>query len=292
LPSPVQFPRLALLGVGYIGGSAALAARQAGLVGQIVGYDTDSQATQAARQAGIVDTVATSPEDAARGASLVLLAAPVQSLDGLVRRLAAVLADDATVIDVGSVKTSVVLAAEAVLPGGQFVGCHPMAGAEFSGVDAADADIFAGRVCFICPARNAKCDAIATAHAFWRGIGCQTLAIDPEIHDRLMAAQSHLPHVAAFALSAALASDLPFLETSATPASPTTSLRDTTRIASSGPKVWRDILLANASHVLPLIRELEKCVGEIGAAVAAGDGVALESVLSIGQTCRRRLVKE
>jgi prephenate dehydrogenase len=292
LESHVHFPRLALLGVGYIGGSAALAARRAGIVGQIVGYDTDLQATLAAQQVGVVDIVAASPEDAARGASLVLLAAPVRSLEVLTRRLAAVLAADAAVLDVGSVKTAVVLAAEAALPGGQFVGCHPMAGAEFSGVEAADADIFAGRVCFVCPARNARPGAMAAALSFWRAIGCQTLTIDPETHDRLMAGQSHLPHVAAFALSAALASDLAFFATTASPASPTTSLRDTTRIASSGPKVWRDILLANTSHVLPLIRELEKCVGDIGAAVAAGDGTALEALLATGQACRRRLVKE
>ena len=95
-----------------------------------------------------------------------------------------------------------------------------------------------------------------------------------------MAAQSHLPHVAAFALAAALASDLSFLESSSTPANSATSLRDTTRIASSGPKVWRDILLANAHHVLPRIEQLEKCVGDIRAAVAAGDGAALEHLLT------------
>jgi prephenate dehydrogenase len=292
LQSQVHFPRLALLGVGYIGGSAALAARRAGVVGHVIGYDTNPQATLAARQSGIVDIVAASPEDAARGASLILLAAPVQSLAVLVRSLAPSLASDATVIDVGSVKSAVVLAAEAALPDGQFVGCHPMAGAEFSGVEAADADIYPGRVCFVCPARNATAAAVVAAQGFWRGIGCQTLTIDPELHDRLMAAQSHLPHVAAFALAAALASDLSFLESFVTPANSATSLRDTTRIASSGPKVWRDILLANAHHVLPRIEQLEKCVGDIRAAVAAGDGAALEHLLTAGQACRQRLVKE
>lgn len=292
MESQAHFPRLALLGVGYIGGSAVLAARRAGVIGQVVGYDIDPRATMAAQRAGIVDTIAASPEAAVRSASLVLLAAPVQSLAALVQSLAPSLASDATVIDVGSVKSAVMLAAEAALPGGQFVGCHPMAGAEFSGVEAADADIYPGRVCFVCPARNATADAVSAAHGFWRGIGCQTLAIDPEIHDRLMAAQSHLPHVAAFALAAALAPDLSFLESFVTPANSATSLRDTTRIASSGPKVWRDILLANAHHVLPRIEQLEKCVGDIRAAVAAGDGAALERLLTAGQACRQRLVKE
>jgi prephenate dehydrogenase len=107
-----------------------------------------------------------------------------------------------------------------------------------------------------------------------------------------MAAQSHLPHVAAFALAAALAPELPFLESSETAASPTTSLRDTTRIAASGPAVWRDILLANAKNVLPLIEQLGSRVDGIRRAVASGDGEALERILAAGQACRQQLVKE
>lgn len=241
---------------------------------------------------GIIDAACASPQEAVAGASLVLLAAPVRSMEALLRAMAPALAADTTVIDVGSVKAGIVGAAEKVLPAGCFVGCHPMAGAEFSGVEAADANIFAGRVCFICPSRGARAPAVAAAGAFWRGLGCQTATIEPEIHDRLMAAQSHLPHVAAFALAGALASAVPFLETTTTAASPTTSLRDTTRIAASGPAVWRDILLANATHVLPLIQELETRVAEIKSAVATGDGEALERILATAQSCRKRLVKE
>jgi prephenate dehydrogenase len=120
-----------------------------------------------------------------------------------------------------------------------------MAGAEYSGVEAANGEIFAGRVCFICPGPSAQACALAAAHEFWRSLSCQAVTLDAEIHDRLMAAQSHLPHVAAFALAAALLPAMPFLESTSTAASPTTSLRDTTRIAASGPAIWRDILLAN-----------------------------------------------
>ena len=287
-----QLPRLALLGVGYIGGSAALAARRAGVVGEVVGYDPSPAAAAAATRMGIIDTVAASPEEAVNGAAIVLLAAPVRSMEALLSAIAPALLFEATVFDVGSVKEGIVAAAEALLPAGRFVGCHPMAGAEFSGVEAADASIFSGRVCFICPSRNADASATEAAHAFWRGVGCQTATIEPGIHDRLMAAQSHLPHVAAFALAGALVPTLPFLESTTKAASPTTSLRDTTRIAASGPGVWRDILLANATHVLPLIRELEKCVAEIKSAVATGDGEALERILAAAQSCRKRLVKE
>jgi prephenate dehydrogenase len=292
LQTHAPLPRLALLGVGYIGGSAALAARRAGVVGKIVGYDPSPEATQAAIRLGIIDATSATPLEAVAGASLVLLAAPVRSMESLLAAIAPGLASDATVIDVGSVKAGIVLAAESALPAGCFVGCHPMAGAEFSGVKAAEANIFFGRVCFICPTRNAHASAIAAAHAFWSGVGCQTVAIVPETHDRLMAAQSHLPHVAAFALAGALVPAIPFLEGTTTAASPTTSLRDTTRIAASGPAVWRDILLANATHVLPLIQELETYVAEIKTAVAAGDGDGLERILAAAQSCRKRLVKE
>jgi prephenate dehydrogenase len=133
---------------------------------------------------------------------------------------------------------------------------------------------------------------VADACDFWTAVGCQAVVIDPEVHDRLMAAQSHLPHVAAFALAAALAPELPFLDAAPAAASPTTSLRDTTRIAASGPAVWRDILLANGKHVLPLVQGLAGRVAAIAQAVAAGDGDALLRILAEGQACRRRLVKE
>ena len=262
------------------------------MVGRVVGYDPDSLTTSAAVRKGAIDEIAGSPEEAVRGASLVLLAAPVASLPSLFARIAPAIAPEATVIDVGSVKAAIVDAAAVEFPLGQFVGCHPMAGAEFFGVDAADAGIFPGRVCFVCPPGNARPVSVSAAHDFWVGIGCRTVVIDPAIHDRVMAAQSHLPHVAAFALAAALAPELPFLETHGTEASPTTSLRDTTRIAASGPAVWRDILLANAKHVLPLIEQLEGRVAELGRAVASGDGEGLERILSAGQGSRRRLVKE
>lgn len=286
------FPRCALLGVGYIGGSAALAGRRAGLLDRVVGYDPDPTAVAAALRRGVIAESAATPEAAVRDASLVLLAAPVQSLPALLVGSAAVLAPEATVIDVGSVKSALVAAAATAVPTGQFVGCHPMAGAEFCGADRADGGIFAGRVCFLCPPPNVRASAVAAARDFWTALGCQTVLIDPEIHDRLMAAQSHLPHVAAFALAAALVPELGFLDGAPTVASPTSSLRDTTRIAASGPAVWRDILLANGKHVLPLIRGLAGRTDAIARAVAAGDGEGLLRILAEGQACRQRLVKE
>jgi prephenate dehydrogenase len=291
LETPIRFSRLALLGVGYIGGSAALAARRAGLVDHVTGYDPKTSAGTTALASGVIDSIAFAPDEAVRDADLVLLAAPVCAIPALLYAAAPTIPSTATVIDVGSVKAGVVEAAEAARLADRFVGCHPMAGAEFSGVEAARPDLFPGRLCFVCPRPSTQPKALEATRAFWSGIGCTVAAVDADVHDRLMAAQSHLPHVASFALAAALSSVLPFLEASTPAAPPNTSLRDTTRIAASGPGVWRDIFLANADHLLPLIDELETCVKGIRAAIASGDGQALERILAAGQATRRRLVK-
>jgi prephenate dehydrogenase len=291
-PEPAN-PRgtLAILGVGYIGGSLALAARAAQMARRVVGYDPDPAALAQGRERGILDQAADSPEAAVQGAALVVLAAPVASLGALARRIAPQVLPQALVIDVGSVQAPVVAAVEAALPGGRFVGCHPLAGTERSGPGAADESLFRDRVCFVCPGPGASAAAIGEATALWAALGARVLRLAPEPHDAVMAAVSHLPHVAAFALAASLTERLPLLDAEGPSAAPTTSLRDTTRIAASSPRVWRDILLENRTHLLPLVRALEGRVSALRAAIEAGDGVALEAELTAGRVCRDRLVK-
>jgi cyclohexadieny/prephenate dehydrogenase len=285
------FSPLALLGAGYIGGSVALAARRAGLAARVVGYDQDPAAVAVARQRGIIDEAAATPEQAVAGAALVVLAAPVGSLGPLAARIAGAVSPSALVIDVGSVKGAVVAAVETAMPTGRFVGCHPMAGNERSGPAAADEDLFRGRTCFVCPGPRATEAALAQASAFWRALGARVLTIAPEPHDAAMAAVSHLPHVAAFALAASLAERLPALDQAGPAAASTTSLRDTTRIAASSPAVWRDIFLENRAHLLPLARALEAQVVGLRAAIERGDGPALEALLETGRAAREALVK-
>jgi prephenate dehydrogenase len=280
---------LALLGVGYIGGSVALAARRAGRAGRVVGFDPDPRAIAVARRVGIIDEAAPSPEAAVVGASLVVLAGPVASLGALAGQIAGALDPGALVIDVGSVKAPVVAGIEAVLPAGRFVGCHPLAGTERSGAAAADVELFRDRLCFLCPTARTAPAALAEAAAFWRALGARVQELAPEPHDALMAAVSHLPHVAAFALAASLAELSPTLEAHA--AAPTTSLRDTTRIAASSAAVWRDIFLVNREHLLPLARALEDQVSKLRAAIEEKDGAELERLLEVGRGCRERLFK-
>jgi prephenate dehydrogenase len=286
--SPSAYSPLALLGVGYIGGSVALGARRAGLTSRVVGYDADPAAAALGRERGILDEVAATPEGAVAGAALVVLAAPVASLAPLAARIAGALDAAALVVDVGSVKAPVVEAVEGAL-GGRFVGCHPMAGTERSGPGAADGELFRGRTLFVCPGPRAAEDAVARAVALWQALGARVERIEAGPHDAAMAAVSHLPHVAAFALAAALADRWPALSGAA--ATATTSLRDTTRIAGSSPVMWRDIFLANRAQILPLVRALEGRVGELRAAIEAGDGEALEAILAAGRASRERFMK-
>jgi prephenate dehydrogenase len=196
------------------------------------------------------------------------------------------------VIDVGSVKAPITRAIEAAVPGGRFVGCHPMAGTEASGPEAAAADLFRDRVCFVCPGPAASSRAVAGATGFWEALGSRVVRLDAGRHDVVMAAVSHLPHVAAFALAASLAEVLPRLETSGSAAAPTTSLRDTTRIAASSPAVWRDIMLLNRNALLPLVRGLEASVAELRAALETNDAGALEALLVEGRASRATFMKE
>lgn len=284
-----SYARLALLGTGYIGGSVARAARERQVARRVIGFDPDRGAAEVALARAVVDEVASTPAQAVEGADLVVLAAPVRSLGNLAREIAAAVGAGTLVIDVGSVKGPVVQEVGRAL-GGAFVGCHPLAGTERSGPAAADETLFMDKLCFVCPTSETRSDALAAATRLWEALGSRVLRLAPDHHDAIMAATSHLPHVAAFALAAALAQAAPLLEGDAPGAGPTTSLRDTTRIAASSPAVWRDILLENRRHLLPLVRALEARVAEMRAAMEVGDEAALEAVLAEGRRMRQRLV--
>jgi cyclohexadieny/prephenate dehydrogenase len=285
-----EWSPMALLGLGYMGGSLALGARKAGLVSRVVGYDVDPRAAAVACQRGIADVTTTRPEEAVAGAALVVLAGPVRSLGPLAAAVAGAVAPGALVIDIGSVKAEVLAAIEATPLANRFVGCHPLAGTEASGPAAADESLYAGRACFVCPGPRTPAELVARARRFWEALGATVLTLGPDEHDRLMAAGSHLPHVGAFALAASLEQSLDLLLARGPAAYPPTSLRDSTRVAASSPAVWRDILLANREHLMPLVRQLETCVQQLRAALERQDADGLHALLARGQAVRRKVV--
>jgi prephenate dehydrogenase len=281
---------LAVIGVGQIGGSIALAARAAGAVTDIAGYGRDADTLRRAVARGIADRAATSAADAARGAAVVVLATPVRSLGALATEIAPVLREDALVIDAGSVKAAAVRAVEAQIAA--FVGCHPLAGTERFGPDAAAAELFHGRICVVCPTVRTTPELIERAERFWRALGAIPYRMDAELHDRVLGAASHLPHVAAYALAGAVGA----IDAEGGPGAAglralvTTSLRDTTRVAASSPAMWRDIFLDNRTEMLPLIDRLAAGVAELRAAIEAGDGARLEAFLQAARAAREAIV--
>jgi prephenate dehydrogenase len=281
--------RLAVMGAGQIGGSVALAARAAGAVSEVVAWSRTREKLERAQALGIIDRAAPSAAEAARGAALVVLAAPVRSLGELAAEIATALEPGAIVIDVGSVKATAIAAVEPKLPPGAFVACHPIAGTERVGPDAASPLLFEGKRCVLCPTPRSREEAVATIERLWTAMGAEPVRMDAELHDRVLGAGSHLPHVAAYALAGTLggiAGDV----IEGLRRLPTQSLRDTTRVAASSPIMWRDILLDNRAEVLPLIEALGKQIEALRAAVAESDGKRIEQLLEAGKSGRDRLV--
>jgi prephenate dehydrogenase len=269
------FERVTIAGVGLIGGSLALAARAAGLIGEVVGYGRTEANLQTAQRRGIVDRYSLDAADAARDADLLLLAVPVKASGAVVRACAQTLRSGAVVSDVGSVKQAVVDQVEAVLPAGfAFVGAHPIAGTEHSGAAAAFAELFQGRRCILTPARRATPEAISKIRALWEGVGMRVDEMDPARHDQVLAWVSHLPHAIAFSAVTAVLDAGPDMEQFAG-----SSFRDLTRVAASSAEMWSDIFLDNATQVDGAITQFIAALEALRCIIAGGDAAALKTQL-------------
>jgi prephenate dehydrogenase len=282
--------KLALIGVGLIGGSAALAWKRAGVVDAVVGYDTNAAACAAAVERGAIDRTAASIADAVREAGLVLLAVPVGAMASVLAQVAAALPAHAIVTDVGSTKRSVIDAAQAALNAHssfsfrRFVPGHPIAGGERPGVAHADADLFRGKLFVSTPVPETHADALARVEALWRAVGANVQRMDADEHDRIFAAISHLPHLLAFALVAQIAAEpdgarkLGFAGA---------GFRDFTRIAASSPTMWRDIALANRAALANELHGHRALLDRLQQALDAGDAATLEEIFTRAAQARR-----
>ena len=282
------FHRMVIAGVGLIGGSLGIAARRHGLVEESVGFGRGEANLRTALERGAVDRYDLDPTRAARGADLVVLAVPVASMRAVAERLLAHAAPDAVVIDVGSVKRGVVDAVEPVVhPPAAFVGCHPIAGTEQSGAAHAFPELFDGHWCIVTPTDRTPGAALERVVELWRGVGMRVETMKPDDHDRLLALVSHLPHVVAWALVDAIASERidgrEPLDYSGG------GLRDTTRIAASHPDMWRDIFLANRAEVLRSLDLFEQALERLRRAIERGDGPGLRAELERLRAARERM---
>ncbi len=282
------FGRLTVAGVGLIGGSLALGARAAGLVGEVVGFGRSEANLRVALERGIVDRVARDPAAAAAGADAVLLAVPVGSCAALADAFRPHVGAHTVLTDVGSVKSSLVDALEARWPEpGRVVGAHPIAGSEAAGASAARVDLFRGRLCILTPTRTTQAGALAAVRSLWEGVGARVEEMDAAAHDAILARVSHLPHLVAFALVDAV--------TGASAAGRSidryagSGLLDTTRIAASSPELWRDIALANAGPLRVALAEFRTALDRLEQLVASGDAAGLEAAIAKVRAARRVL---
>ena len=279
--------RIAILGIGLIGGSFAAALRARGVSASIAGCAPGTDAARAL-ELGLVDEAFTDPLAAVRGADWVVLAAPVPALPGLMATIAPALGPDTRITDCGSTKRSVVDAARAALGPAfaRYVAGHPIAGSERSGPDAANPDLFRGRRWVLCPVDDAQRAHCEPLRALLSPTGAVISEMTPLQHDRLFAEVSHWPHAVAFALGAAIARG--GLADSAIEFSGG-GLRDTSRIAASSPELWAGILMDNADAVLESAERYRAELDRMIEAIARRDRSALVESLGVASRWRRRL---
>ena len=268
--------RLSLVGLGLLGGSVAKAARELGLADEIVAVGRDRERLEPALRERMVDRVTTDLADGVGGADFCLLATPVATLAALLPAVWAALPADAVLTDVGSTKAAIVSAAERL---GEeralaFVGSHPMAGSEQAGYRVSRPDLFRGATVILTPTERTDSHAVKRVGAFWEALGGRLVTLDPLTHDRATAAISHLPHLVADALvDAVVRMDPRFFEVAGR------GFKDTTRIAASDARVWREIFQENRAGLSEALGAFRAALDHLEGLLAAGDVPAIEGAL-------------
>lgn len=280
-----MFEQLGLIGCGLMGGSFALALKKAGLVKRVVGYSKSPTTTERARQLGVIDVEAPSALLAVAGADIVLLAVPVSATEAALKSIKHLVTPQMLVMDVGSTKADVVLAARRALRDqiGSFVPAHPITGREVSGVEHSDAELYSGRQVILTPTERTLTAHLRRAEELWTALGCRVSSMSPEAHDAAFAAVSHLPHLLSFALMHSIIHQEQadqFLSL----AGP--GFRDFTRIAASDPKMWRDVLRANRDEIMAQSRQFQQALHALEKAMKDDSDQPLEDMLTLASSTR------
>jgi prephenate dehydrogenase len=285
------FKRLCVIGTGLIGGSIARAARAQGLCQEVVAFGREKNLPnlQLAKQLGVIDQFYTDIAAALEGSDFVMIATPVGSMQSIFELIKPYWNDRALYSDAGSTKASVVAAVNAVfgyVPN-NFVPAHPIAGAERSGVDASDAELFKNRRLIITPLDDTNPQAVDKLSRFWQQIGSSVSVMSVEHHDTVLAATSHLPHLLAFALVGLLGRKDEQREIFRYAAG---GFKDFSRIASSDPTMWMDICLANKQEIIPLLQQFKAELNTIEQALAADQGQQLFDTFTYARNARQRFL--
>lgn len=285
--SALRINRLVIIGVGLIGGSFALALKKARVVKHVVGVGRTRRNLNVALKLGVIDEIAHDAAAAVRDADVVLIGTPVGQMAGVMKAIAPHLGDDTIVTDGGSTKQDVIAYARKHLgrhfP--NFVPAHPMAGTEHSGAAAAFPELYRGRKVIVVPQAETAARALRVVRAAWQACGARVVRLQAAEHDDILAAVSHLPHVAAFALMGALARRKDARHVLGFSAG---GLRDTVRISGSSPEMWRDIFLANRTALLGAIDQYLLEINGLRKSLRARDGAALQQQFEHARTARER----
>lgn len=276
------FERIAIIGVGLIGGSVGFAAKKRGVARHIVGIDRDSGVLARAAELGAIDSWSCDLSEGVRSAELCVVCTPVDRIAEIILQSASHSSPGLFVTDVGSTKANIVAGVEGRLPAGvEYVPAHPLAGSEKSGAFNGQVDLFLNKTTIVTPMRENSSSGVERVVQFWRALGANVTIMDPFDHDRVLAVTSHLPH--AIAATVAGSTPLDFLRLSAG------GFRDVTRIAASDPAMWTAILQANREAVLSALTRFNQRLREFQRLLEAGDGAGLERWLTEAKQVRDAL---
>ncbi|WP_031516243.1 prephenate dehydrogenase [Desulfofalx alkaliphila] len=282
-----MFQRIAIIGVGLIGGSFGLAVKHRSLAKEVVGLDKDRRNLELALTAGAVHRVASSLEQAVDGADLVVLATPVLTGERLLRQLAPLVEKNTIITDVGSTKHSITVMAEEILPSGlHFVGGHPMTGSEIAGMKGADPYLFENAYYILTPTQKTQSYPLEKVRNLVKAMGARVIELSPKQHDQTVAVVSHLPHLIACALVNTLDETPNSGQMSPLAAG---GFRDTTRIAAGNPEMWRDIFHSNRGEVLKAIKRFRATLDSYQRLITDADSEKLQQKLEQARKVRRSL---
>ncbi|MBO9519207.1 MAG: prephenate/arogenate dehydrogenase family protein [Porphyrobacter sp.] len=285
----MTFERVAIIGLGLLGGSIGLAVAQH-LPGVVTtGYDIDPAVRQRARERGLAGTICETACEAVADADLVILCVPVGSMAEVAREIAGTLRPDALVSDVGSSKRTVAKALSEALPNHAIIPAHPVAGTEHSGPDAGFASLFHHRWCILTPPADANPEQVSALIEFWKTLGAMVDAMDAEHHDMVLAVTSHIPHLIAYTI-VGTASDLEQVTRGEVIKYSAGGFRDFTRIAASDPTMWRDVFLQNREAVLEMLDRFLTDLALMREAIRASDGETMFELFTRTRSIRRSIV--
>jgi cyclohexadieny/prephenate dehydrogenase len=288
-PGPATFNRIAIIGLGLIGGSIGLAVRKHLPNARTTGFDADPKVRSRAEELGLADTICDTAGEAVKDADLVILCVPVGAMGEAARDIAHDLADGVVVSDVGSSKQTITEALAAALPGVAIIPAHPVAGTEHSGPDAGFATLFHQRWCIVTPPDGADPALVSKLVTFWEELGAMVDTMDAKHHDLVLAVTSHIPHLIAYTI-VGTASDLEQVTRSEVIKYSAGGFRDFTRIAASDPTMWRDVFLNNRDAVLEMLQTFLDDLSGLQEAIRNGDGDVLFERFSKTRDIRRSIV--